>query len=128
PDTSNYDLDLPSELQSRRVHGRFHVNLLHPYFPSDDTLFPNRRCLDPYDFGVPDDMEWWVEEIMAHRWKAHRWKGRALELEVKWSVGESTWEPLAVCNELVALDAYLALVGAKDWNELPKHAPACKRR
>ncbi|KAF8230451.1 hypothetical protein L208DRAFT_1475980, partial [Tricholoma matsutake] len=123
PDTSNCDLDLPSELQSQRVHGRFHVNLLRPHFPSDNALFSNRRRLDPYDFGAPDDAKWWVEEIMAHRWK-----GRALELEVKWSVGESTWEPLAVCNELAALDAYLALVGAKDWNELPKRAPACKRR
>ncbi|KAF8237684.1 hypothetical protein L208DRAFT_1510779, partial [Tricholoma matsutake] len=123
PDTSNYNLDLPSKLQSQRIHGRFHVNLLRPHYENDEALFPNRRCLDPYNFGAPDDAKWWVEEITSHRWK-----GCALELEVKWSVGESTWEPLAMCNELAALDAYLALVGAKEWMDLPKHAPARKGR
>ncbi|KAF8224545.1 hypothetical protein L208DRAFT_1511162, partial [Tricholoma matsutake] len=121
PDTSNYDLDLPSELQSWQIHGRFHVNLLCSHYENNDALFPNRRHLDPYDFGAPDDAKWWVKEIMSHHWK-----GCALELEVKWSVGESTWEPLAMCNESAALDTYLALVGAKEWTDLPKHAPARK--
>jgi hypothetical protein len=121
PETSNYELELPAELKSRRVHNRFHVSLLRPYIDSNNNLFPNRRHLDPYDFGAPDDAEWFVEEITSHRWK-----GRALELEVRWSVGESTWEPLAMCNELVALDSYLALVGAKDWMDLTRHVPARK--
>ncbi|KAF8240555.1 hypothetical protein L208DRAFT_1176178, partial [Tricholoma matsutake] len=112
-ETSNYDLDLPAKLKSWWLHNRFHVSLgaLHH---SNDNLFPNRLHVDPYDFGAPDDAEWFVEEIPSHQWK-----GCALELEVRWSVGKSTWEPLAVCNELAALDSYLALVGAKDWMDLP---------
>jgi len=117
PETSNYELELPDELVRRRVHNRFHVSLLRPHHASDDALFPNRWFLDPYDFGAPDDAEWYVEEITAHCWK-----GRTLELQVKWSVGESTWEPLAVCNELAALDSYLTLLGVKDWMDLPKRA------
>lgn len=54
--------------------------------------------------------------------EAHQWKGHAVELQVKWSVGESTWELLAACNELAALDGCLALMGAKDWMDLPKCA------
>jgi hypothetical protein len=99
------------------------VSLLRPHYANDDVLFPNRRYPDPYDFGAPDGAEWYVEEITAHRWK-----GRALELQVKWSLGESTWEPLSVCNELAALDAYLALVGAKEWEDLPRRANTRTRR
>lgn len=117
PNTSNYELELPEELSCQRVHNRFHVGLLRPHHANNNALFPNRRLPDPYDFSAPDNSEWYVEEIMAHHWKGH-----ALELQVKWSVGESTWEPLAVCNELAALDSYLALLGAKDWVDLPRHA------
>jgi hypothetical protein len=121
-ETSNYELELPTKLKSRRLHNRFHVSLLWPYIASDDDLFPNRHHLDPYDFSAPEDAEWFIEEITSHRWR-----GRALELEVKWSVGESTWEPLAVCNELAALDSYLALVGARDWMDLPRRVLARNR-
>jgi hypothetical protein len=123
PEKSNYELELLYELARRRVHNVFHVSLLRPHYANDDVLFPNRRYPDPYDFGAPDGAEWYVEEITAHRWK-----GRALELQVKWSLGESTWEPLSVCNELAALDAYLALVGAKEWEDLPRRANTRTRR
>ncbi|KAF8237406.1 hypothetical protein L208DRAFT_1516788, partial [Tricholoma matsutake] len=115
PEKSNYDLELPEELHWRRVHNRFHVSLLRPYHASDDAVFPNRCGPDLYDFGAPDNAEWYVKDITSHRWK-----GCALEFLVKWSLGESTWEPLSICNELAALDGYLALVGAKDWMDLPK--------
>jgi hypothetical protein len=29
---------------------------------------------------------------------------------VKWNLGNSTWEPLGNCNELVAMDDYLTLM------------------
>jgi hypothetical protein len=107
PESSNYDLELPNELKCRRLHQRFHVSLLRPHEPNDDALFPNRHYPDAYDFGAPDDTEWFVEKITAHRWK-----GRDIEFEVKWSLSDTTWEPLVNCNELAAIDAYLALLGA----------------
>ena len=95
---------------------------MRPHDANDDTLFPNRHHPDPYDFGAPDEAEWYVEEIMAHGWK-----GRSVEFEVKWSLGDTTWESLENCNDLAALDTYLALLGAKDWQNLPRCAgvPAC---
>jgi hypothetical protein len=58
-----------------------------------------------------------VEEITAHRWK-----GRKVEFEVKWSLGDTTWEPLSSCNDLAALDVYLSLMGIKEWRDLPRCA------
>jgi hypothetical protein len=114
--TSNYKLELPTEFTKWCVHNHFHVNLLKPHVASNDALFPNKTYSDPYDFGAPDNAKWYVEEITAHCWKGHK-----IEFLVKWNLGDSTWEPLANCNKLAALDAYLALMDAKDWNELPKH-------
>ena len=85
PESSNYELELPTKLRCCRLHPRFHVSLLRPHQANDDALFPNRHYPDPYDFGAPDDAEWFVEEIMAHRWK-----GRNIEFKVKWSLGDTT--------------------------------------
>ena len=117
PSTSNYELELPAELAKRRVHPRFHVNCLRPYRSNDDTLFPGREKAEPYDFGAPGDAEWYVDEIVGHRWK-----GRNIEFLVKWNLGDSTWEPIGNYNKLAALDGYLTLMDIKDWQELPKKA------
>ncbi|KAF8219002.1 hypothetical protein L208DRAFT_1182382, partial [Tricholoma matsutake] len=117
PESSNYELELPAELKCQRLHQCFHVSLLRPHQANDNALFPNRCYPDPYDFGAPDDAEWFIEEITAHRWK-----GRNIEFEVKWSLGDTTWEPLSNCNELAAMDAYLALMGARDWQHLSRCA------
>jgi hypothetical protein len=66
PDRSNYELELPTELQCWHLHQCFHVSLLRPHHVNDNALFPNRCYPDPYDFGAPDDAEWYIEEIMAH--------------------------------------------------------------
>jgi hypothetical protein len=66
PNSSNYELELPSELQCQRLHQHFHVSLLRPHHANDDALFPNRHYPDPYNFGAPDNAKWYVEEIMAH--------------------------------------------------------------
>jgi hypothetical protein len=116
PQTSDYTLELPDALRKRRIHPKFHVNLLRPYHASDDTLFPNRVQPQPYDFSAPDDQEWFIQEITAHRWV----DGRCLELEVRWSLGDSTWEPLQQCKELMALDAYLELQGMQCPAQLAK--------
>ena len=67
--------------------------------------FPCRDTATCYDFGTTDEPEWFVNEILAHRWvdQAH------LEFQVCWMLGDITWEPLAKCKELEALDEYLEL-------------------
>ena len=49
----------------------------------------------------------------------HRWKGRNLEFEVRWSLGNTTWEPFENCEELEALDRYLEIQGVNCPAELP---------
>jgi hypothetical protein len=115
PDTSNYTLELSSEMITRNIHNRFHVALLKPYIENDSTLFPGRDAQYFYDVGDPEEMEWGVEEIVGHRWK-----GKEIEFSVRWTLGDTTWEPLENCNDLMALDHYLALYNVNDWDELPR--------
>ena len=91
------------------------MSLLRPHHESDDSLFLNRKCPDPYNFSTPDNTEWFVKEITAHQWL-----GCNMEFEVKWSLEDTTWESLSNCNELAALDNYLALMGASNWKNLPR--------
>ncbi|KAL1940906.1 hypothetical protein VTO73DRAFT_7542 [Trametes versicolor] len=115
PSTSTYTLELPEDLVRRRIHPTFHAALLRRHEPNDDALFPRREAQKFYDFGTPDEQEWLVEDIAGHQWK-----GRNVEFLVHWSTGEHTWEPLAHCDELKALDDYLALMGVDDWRHLPR--------
>jgi len=112
---SNYLLELPPEMSVRRINPTFHASVLRPFEPNDDERFPHRDVAYLYDYGVPDDNEWWVDGILAHRWM-----GRGIEFNILWSLGDSTWEPLSACKDLAALDEYLQLHGVKEWNELPK--------
>jgi transposase InsO family protein len=114
PHTSNYELELPEELRRRGIHPNFHVSLLRPHYPSDDVLFPARSTPDAYDFGAPDDAEWYVDEIVSHRWV-----GSSIEFHIKWSLGDHSWEPLKECTKLAAFDAYLTLMGVAKWQDLP---------
>ena len=107
-ETSMYELELPTALQEHRIHPKFHVSLLRPYNMSNDALFPNWMQPKPYDFGALDDQEWFIDKILGHRWD-----GRDLNPEVRWSLGDTTWEPLANCKDLAALDRYLELQGIK---------------
>lgn len=117
PESSTYTLQLPKALQERQIHPTFHINLLRTYHANNDELFPNRTQPDPYDFGALDDAEWFVDEIIGHQWS-----GKSLELQVRWSLGDTTWEPLASCNELAALDRYLEIIGVQLPRQLPRHA------
>lgn len=118
PGTSNYELDLPEALTKRRIHPRFHVSRLRPHTKNSDERFPNREVEVYYDFGDDPETEWVVEEITGHRWS-----GKKLHFQVKWSLGDSTWEPLSNCEQLQALDEYLVLHGVKDPLQLPKRRP-----
>ena len=102
-------LDLPPELTARWVHPTFHVSLLRAHIPNDDVRFPCHDMKSYYDFGAADEPEWFVNEILAHHWV----DSMGLELQVRWTLGDVTWEPLASCKELVALDEYLELSGVK---------------
>ena len=42
-----------------------------------------------------------------------------LELQIRWTLGDVTWEPLVECKELEALDEYLDLCGVKQPRDLP---------
>ena len=66
PETSNYMLELPSELVRRQIHPKFHIGLLRLHEPNDNALFPNRASVDAYDFGAPDDAKWIVDELDSH--------------------------------------------------------------
>jgi hypothetical protein len=94
----------------------FHVSLLRPYHPSDDVMFPNRVHPEPYNFGAPDDQEWFVDKILGHRWV----DGKRLKYEVRWSVGDTTWEPHDNCKRLEVLDRYLELQGVTHAMQLSK--------
>ncbi|EPQ50179.1 hypothetical protein GLOTRDRAFT_17432, partial [Gloeophyllum trabeum ATCC 11539] len=84
-ETSTYTLKLPPELTRRRIHPTFHASMLRPHEGNDDLLFPHREALTTYDFGEPNDVEWLVEEILAHRWV-----GNNLQFLVRWHIGEAT--------------------------------------
>ena len=69
-----------------------------------------------YDFGQDNEQEWLVEEITSHHWS----NSKELELEVRWMLGDTTWEPLASCRDLKALYLYLELWGIVHPHDLPK--------
>ena len=67
-DLSNITLKLPPELKDRRSSPTFHTNLVRPYVKNNDILFPKRETKVYYDFGNNDEQEWFINEILAHKW------------------------------------------------------------
>jgi hypothetical protein len=117
PETSNYSLELSDELVARRIHSTFHASLLRPFEPNDDHLFPSRESKHFYDFGMPDDDEWLVDEIVGHRFI-----DGSIEFNVRWTTGDHTWEPFSGVRQLEALDNYYALMGVTKWQSLKRKA------
>jgi hypothetical protein len=115
PETSTYQLRLPPELVNRRIHSNFHVSKLRPHIGNDDERFPHREVMTYYDFGEDPQTEWMVDAIVGHRWNRNQ-----VQFHVRWSLGDTTWETSARCNELQALDNYLELHGVKEPAELPR--------
>jgi hypothetical protein len=50
-DTSTVKLELPVELESRRISPTFHSSLIRPHIGNNDELFPKRDVKSHYDFG-----------------------------------------------------------------------------
>ena len=57
-----------------------------------------------------------MDEILGHRWI----DGKRIEYKVRWSVGDTTWEPHDNCKCLEALDRYLELQGVTHPTQLSK--------
>ena len=115
PESSNYELELSEELIAWRIHPKFHISLLRPFKPNDDVIFPSRESKRFYDFGMPDNDEWLVDEIVSHRFV-----GKSIEFNVRWTAGDHTWEPFTSVKELEALDHYFALMGVTHWQSLAR--------
>jgi hypothetical protein len=123
PESSTVLLDLPEDLRNRRLHPRFHTNLIRPHFPNDSELFPNRQIGQFYDLGKEPDAEYRVERITAHRWS-----GKQIEFYVQWELGDFTWEPKINVIDLEALQNYINLRGAKTINDLPVESSSFARK
>jgi hypothetical protein len=93
----------------------FHASLIKLHILNDDERFPHHNVLKHYDFGQEAKEEWFVDEIIAH-W----WHEASLDLQVRWSLGDTTWEPLASCKQLEALDMYLELRGVNSPKALTR--------
>ena len=93
------------------------MGLIQKFVTNNNELFPKQDRKSFYDFGQDDEQEWLIKEITSHRWTS----SKELKLEVKWMLGDTTWEPLASCKDLEALDLYLELWGVAHPHYLPKH-------
>ena len=100
--TSMVTLELPPELTAWWLHPNFHMSLLRAHIPNDNARFLRCDTKLYFDFGVADEPGpgWFVDEILAHRWV----DPMGLEFQVHWTLGDVTWEPLASCKGLAALD------------------------
>ena len=92
------------------------MELVRKFITNNEELFPKRDAKSFYDLSQDDVQEWLIEEITSHRWP----NSKELKLEVRWTLGDTTWEPLAACKDLEALDLYLELQGISHPCNLPK--------
>ena len=67
-ESSNIIIELPQELKDRRVFPTFHTSLVSLYVKNNDILLPKWEAKNYYNFGNNDKQEWFVEEILAHKW------------------------------------------------------------
>ena len=92
------------------------MGLIQRFIKNNNELFPKQDMKFFYDFGQDDKQEWLIKEITSHWWLS----SFKLELEVRWTLGDTTWEPLDLCKDLKALDTYLELQGITQPCDLPK--------
>lgn len=114
PESSNYRLELPDELQNRRKYDTFHVSKLRPHIAHEDSRFPNRNTAYFYDLGNYVEGETEVVDIVDHMWTPR------LMFQVQWIDGDITWIPNKEASPLAALDRYLALHNVTRTSDLPR--------
>ena len=102
-EASTVTLELPPALVARQISPTFHTGLVQKFVANNDELFPKRDMKSFYDFGQDNEKEWLIKEITSYCWS----NSKELKLEVRWMLGDTTWEPLASCKDLKALDLYL---------------------
>ena len=115
-EASTVTLKLPPALIAWWISPTFHTGLVWKFIANNDELFPKRDVKSFYDCSQDDEQEWLIEEITSHHWS----NLKELKLKVRWMLGDTTWEPLAVCKDLEALDIYLELQGIAHPRNLPK--------
>ncbi|KIJ55890.1 hypothetical protein M422DRAFT_239052 [Sphaerobolus stellatus SS14] len=98
---STVGLELPPELMKCWIHPTFHMKLICSHITNNDELFPNREFID---------------EIIGHQWT----NNGKIDFQVKWTLGNVTWEPLHECNKLEALERYLEIHGIDNPRQLPQ--------
>ena len=115
-EASTVTLELPPALIAWQISLTFHTGLVRKFVANNDELFPKRDAKSFYDFSQDDEQEWLVEEITSHQWP----NSKELKLEVRCTLGDTTWEPLAASKDIRALDLYLELRGIAHPHDLPK--------
>ena len=108
-------IELPLEFASRWISATFHTGVICRFVANNNNLFLKREAMFFYDFGWDDKQEWLIKEIISHTW----WSSNELELEIRWMLGDTTWESLVTCKDLEALDTYLELRSVTKPRDLP---------
>lgn len=109
-----YKIELPPDLKARWIHDTFHEKVLKPHIKNDPKLFPKCKTCVHYNVGNEPDQEWVVSSIEDHKWSP------MLMFKVRWELGDLTWEPLDVVEDLEALDDYLELEGIQEPADLQR--------
>ena len=94
-EVSFYLVELPAQLMVHKIHNQFHYNKLCTYSANDDVLFSHQEAHLYYDYGMPDNQEWLVDEILAHKWDKNK-----LSFQIYWNLSDTTWEPYKMCKDL----------------------------
>lgn len=111
----SYKIELPSSLTEQRIQNVFHIDRLRVHKPNDDEQFPNCNVSSFYNFGDNPKTEYFVDEITQHRRRDEH-----LELFIRWSLCDSSWEMYNKnTKDLQALDEYLAIQGVELLEDLP---------
>ncbi|KIJ31063.1 hypothetical protein M422DRAFT_267272 [Sphaerobolus stellatus SS14] len=60
-----------------------------------------------YKLGGNDEQEWFINKIIGHHWT----NNAKIDFQVKWMLGDITWDLLHECNKLEARERYLKIHG-----------------
>lgn len=90
PFATAFALDMPTHFRCRRTHN---ADLLKPYRPNDESLFPGRYAPAPPEVVVDGAADYEVEDILAHDYRGPH---KVLHYLINWTgypMEFNTWEP-----------------------------------